>query len=90
MGPEKASLESLVGFFSIGSLCFLGGFFLLDSLVGIYSVLEAYGGSPVWGILAALPTLVVSYVLGLMAVMAAELFFARFSSLHEHDGEKLV
>lgn len=91
MSPDKSSLESLVGFLSIGSLCFLGGFFLLDSVFGIYSVLDAYGGSPVWGILAALPTLVVAYVLGLIAVMAAELFFARFGSLHEaRDGEKLV
>jgi hypothetical protein len=91
MGPEKASLESLVGYLSVGSLCLLGGFFVLDSTIGIFSVVEVYGASPAWGILAALPTLVISYVFGLMTVTAAELFFVRFSTLHgPDDGEKLV
>jgi hypothetical protein len=85
MFSDKTSIESTTGLFAVGSLCLLGIFMFLDGRTEIFSVVENYGKSTVWGIVAAVPTLVVAYIFGMLAVAIAELFFTRVGKLHKQD-----
>jgi hypothetical protein len=82
MSSFRSSLESLTGQLSVGSLCLLGLFLLFDGLTPVYEVVEGYGSSTAWSILAAFPTLVIAYVLGLLAVSAAEILLSPIAALH--------
>lgn len=87
----KPALESLTGQLAVGSLCLLGIFLILDGRTGVYQITEEYGKSATWGIVAAIPTLVLTYILGIFAVQAAQLAFSGLRSLHrEHEAEELV
>jgi hypothetical protein len=82
MGSARSSIENLTGMLSIGSLCILGVFLFLDGRTNIFQVLETYGKSATWAIVAAIPTLVISYVVGVFAVTAAMLMLSQIRWLY--------
>jgi hypothetical protein len=77
-----ASLESITGRLGVGSIALLGLFMLFDGQTsGVYLLVERYGKSTSWGILGVIPTVVVTYILGVFCVGLAEVVFGRFRSL---------
>jgi hypothetical protein len=85
MDSLKSSIENLTGMLSVGSLCLLGVFLFLDGRTDLFRVLETYGKSTAWAIVAAVPTLVVSYVMGVFAVTAATLMLSRIRWLYRPE-----
>jgi hypothetical protein len=89
MESLRSSIENLTGMLSIGSLCILGTFMVLDGRTNIFQVLETYGKTATWAIVAAIPALVISYVVGVFAVTAAMLILRRIRWLYrpeDHTG----
>lgn len=72
MGPDRASLEDLIGFLGVGALELLGLFLILDGISGLRENLDSYAGTSTWTILVTAPALVVSYILGLVSSLAVE------------------
>ena len=85
MDSLKSSLENLTGMLSVGSLWLLGAFLFLDGRTDIFHVLETYGKSTSWALVAAVPTLVIAYVLGVFAVTAATLILSQIRWLYRPE-----
>ena len=85
MDSLKSSVENLTGMLSVGSLCLLGAFLFLDGRTAIFHVLETYGKSTAWAVVAAIPTFVTGYVVGVFAVTAATLTLSRIRWLHRPE-----
>ncbi|VVO50407.1 hypothetical protein PS862_00282 [Pseudomonas fluorescens] len=78
MQPE--SLSTIAGPTGVGSLCMLGLFLLFDGRApSLLPTFEEYARTATWGIVAALPVLVMAYVIGLflsvIATAAIQYFF---------------
>ncbi len=56
----------------MGSICLLGFFLVVDGPTNLFLFVESYAQTATWAVLLAFPTLVLSYVLGLVAVNAAD------------------
>jgi hypothetical protein len=85
MDSLKSSIENLTGMLSVGSLCLLGAFLFLDGRTAIFHVLETYGKSTAWAVVAAIPTFVTGYVVGVFAVTAATLILSRIRWLYRPE-----
>lgn len=70
--PAKPTLEEVTGYLGIGSLEILGMFFIIDGRANFVPFAEPIVSTTVWALLATVPLLVVSYVLGLISSLAAE------------------
>jgi hypothetical protein len=80
----SASVEIVAGRLGVGAICFLALFLMADGMqVGVFQLVETYGNSVTFGIVAALPTAVVAYILGIYCVGVADLFVSRFESFRE-------
>lgn len=71
------SLSTIAGPAGVGALCILGVFLVLDGRSpGIFPTVEEYVKTTTWGVIAAVPVLVIAYVLGLfvnsVAVLAVQ------------------
>ena len=76
------SVEAITGRLGVGAIAFLACFLIVDGQqVGVFEMVEFYGKSASFGIVIALPTAVVTYVLGVIMMGIADLLFSRFSSL---------
>lgn len=63
------SAGAFAGAAGVGALCFLGIFLLLDGLSpGVFPTVEFYARTATWGIVAAVPVLAITYVVGLLAL----------------------
>jgi hypothetical protein len=74
------SLSTIAGPAGVGAICILGVFLLLDGRSpNIFPTVEGYAKSTTWGVIAAIPVLVMAYVIGLflnsMAVLAVQTVF---------------
>jgi len=68
------SLSTVAGPAGVGSLCILGMFLALDGHApAIFPTVEEYAKSATWGVIAAVPVLVIAYVLGLFVSSVAVL-----------------
>jgi Kef-type K+ transport system membrane component KefB len=85
-----ASVETITGRLGVGSICFLAFFFVIDGMqIGVFHLVETYGDSVTFGIVAALSTAVVAYIFGVFCVGTADLVLSRFAAFKEPDPEKL-
>ena len=77
MPATKPALEEVTGYLGVGSLQFLGAFFIIDGYTGFFTLVELYAKSSAVAILFTIPLLVISYVLGLLSSLAAEVVLER-------------
>jgi hypothetical protein len=67
------NISSAVGPAGIGALCVLGILLILDGRSpAVLGTVERYGNTTTWGIVAAVPLLAITYLLGILVVTAAE------------------
>lgn len=86
-----APVETITGRLGVGSICFLAFFLAADGMqIGVFNLVEAYGDSVTFGIVAALPTAVVAYILGVFCFGTADLVLSKFNAFQEPDPEKLL
>lgn len=86
-----ASLEIVTGRLGVGAICLLAVFLAVDAMqIGAFAMVETYGSSTTFGIVAALPTAVVAYILGAFCVGVAELALSRFPAFKEPDPEEVL
>jgi len=77
-----ASVEAITGRLGVGAITFLACFLVADGQqVGVFELVELYGKSASFGIVIALPTAVVTYVLGVITVSLADLIYLPVSAL---------
>jgi hypothetical protein len=76
MVSGKTSIEELSGTLAIGSLSFLGIFLIIDRFTDLWSLFDHYTASPTWAITFAVPTIVLTFALGLLIVSISELLFS--------------
>src|SRR4029453_16968156 len=73
MTSSGDALTGFAGPAGVGSLCLLGAFLFLDGRApGLFPTVEEYAKTSTWGVVAAVPVLAVSFVLGLSLMVASE------------------
>lgn len=72
---SKLSTVGLSNALSIGSITFLGLFFIADSIIELWSFFESYAVSSMWTILISIPTTVLIYVIGLIVSNFSDTLF---------------
>lgn len=77
MTPTKPALEEVSGYLGVGSLQLLGAFFIVDGSTNFVPFAETTFKTNTWALLATVPLLVVSYVLGLVSSLGAEAAITR-------------
>lgn len=86
-----APIESITGRLGVGAICFLAFFLAVDGMqIGAFPLVEKYGDSVTFGIVAALPTAVVAYIMGVFCVGTAELALSKFEAFAEPGPEKIL
>ncbi len=86
-----APVETITGRLGVGAISFLAFFLMVDGMqVGAFRLVETYGNSVTFGIVAALPTAVVAYILGVFCVGTADIILSRFESLSEPHPQKIL
>lgn len=76
--PTKLSIGDLSSALAIGSLSFLGLFFVIDHFMDLWSFFEAYTGATTWNVVIAIPTLVIIYTIGLLNLQFSDFIFSKF------------
>lgn len=74
------SLATVAGPTGVGAMCMLGVFLFLDGRApSLFPTVETYAKTATWGVVAAVPVLVMAYLLGLFlssgAVLAVQFLF---------------
>jgi hypothetical protein len=78
MSTSGDSISTLAGPAGVGALCLLGLFLFLDGRApDLFPTFEQYAKTASWSIVAAVPVLTVSYVLGLSIMIASERAISR-------------
>jgi hypothetical protein len=75
-----ASFEAVAGRLGVGAIGFFGCFLIADGLLNVFPLIEEIGRSVTWGIIGVLPTIVVSYVVGVICSELADIVLYRFAS----------
>jgi hypothetical protein len=85
-----APVETITGRLGVGSICFLAFFLAVDGMqIGVFHLVETYGDSVTFGIIAALPTVVVAYILGVFCVGTSDLILSKFAAFQEPNPERI-
>ncbi len=86
-----ASFEAITGRLGVGAIAFLGLFLIADGMqIGIYDLVETYGRSTAWGIVGVVPTVVVTYIVGVFCLGVSELLLARVRSFPSSAADELI
>lgn len=81
------SISTIAGPAGIGALCLLGVFLFLDGRApSLFPTVETYAKTATWGVVAAVPVLVMAYVAGL-CVSAAGVYLVQHFSGHSFAQE---
>lgn len=65
----SATISGVVGPTGVGAICGLGIFLFLDGLVpDLFPTVEIYARTATWGVVAAIPLLVIFYVAGVLVI----------------------
>lgn len=85
-----APLETITRRLGVGSICFLALFLAVDGMqIGVFKLTETYGSSVTFGIVAALPSAVVAYIMGVFCFGVADLVLLRFNAFQEPSPERI-
>ena len=83
--------EAITGKLGVGAVAFFGLFLLVDGANhSVFPLIETMGKSVTWGIIGVLPTVVVTYIVGVLCVGVAEWLLARAPSLAPPKLEAVV
>ena len=86
-----APIETITGRLGVGAIALLALFLSADGMqIGVFHIVESYGGSVTFGLVAALPTAVVTYVLGVFCVGTADLLLTRFEAFRDPGPEEIL
>ncbi len=86
-----APVEKITGRLGVGAICFLALFLVVDGMqIGVFHLVETYGKSVTFGIIIALPTAVVTYILGVFCVGTADLILSRFNAFREPEPASIL
>ncbi len=76
----EGTIEKFAVAVAIGSLLLLGIFLIVDSqLDGFLGSFEEYSASHSWGVVAAVPAITITYILGAFVMLLSDLVFQRVS-----------
>jgi hypothetical protein len=74
----------------VGAIVLLACFLVVDGMqLGIFQLVEQFGNSTAWGLIGLVPTTVVSYLVGVFTVGAAEMLLARVSVLQQPSVDEI-
>lgn len=73
----KLATGDLSSALPIGSISFLGLFFILDHFMNLWIFLEGYTGTTTWNIILAIPTLVIMYIIGIINLRISDHIFSK-------------
>lgn len=77
-----ASIESITGRLGVGAIAFLGLFLIVDGIEpSALGLVETMGKTTTWGIIGVVPTVVVTYMLGVFCLSIADAVLSGVSSL---------
>jgi hypothetical protein len=85
-----ASFEAVTGRLGVGAIAFFGLFLIADGTIGVFELIEAIGKSVTWGIIGILPTVVVTYVVGVFCLGIAEVVLSGLPSLSSPKPEDII
>ncbi len=86
-----ASFEAVTGRLGVGAIAFFGLFLIVDGInVGVFELIEAIGKSVTWGIIGILPTVVVTYIVGVFCLGIAEVLLSRFASFSSPKPDDII
>ena len=78
--------EQLTGKAGLGAIVLLAGYLVADSQpLGMFRILKTYGDTTPWVLLVAVPTVVVSYVLGILSIDVAQVLLRPLSPFRALD-----
>jgi hypothetical protein len=78
MAGEKAgNAEAFALASALGSLTLLGGFLIVDGFVNMFRLVEDYTKTSTWTLIAAVPFVVLTYLLGLFVELFSSAIFPR-------------
>ncbi len=87
----NTSLEAVTGRLGVGAIAFLGMYLAVDGLqLGVFELVETYGKSVAWGILGVIPTIVVTYIIGVFCLEIADTALSRSASFRVHRPKKII
>lgn len=69
----KKAIEEFTGTIGVGFMSFLGLLLIIDSKWSFWQHVEFLTGTDSWGVFAAIPLLVINYIVGLITIEFAEL-----------------
>ena len=86
-----ASFEAITGRLGIGAIAFLGLFLIVDGIqAGVLGLVETMGKTVTWGIIGVVPTVVVTYIVGVFCLGIAEAVLSGLSSLASTKPEDII
>lgn len=86
-----ASLEAVTGRLGVGAIAFLGLFLIVDGMqIGVFDLVETIGKSVTWGIIGIVPTVVVTYIVGVFCLGIAEIVLSGLFSFTSPKPEDII
>jgi hypothetical protein len=84
------SLEVVTGRLGIGAIALLGLFLIADGAARVFENFEVIGQTTTWGVIGVLPTIVVTYVIGVLCLDTAEVLLSRFPPFSSASTQDLL
>jgi hypothetical protein len=85
-----ASFDAVTGQLGVGAIAFFGLFLIVDGMIGVFDLVETMGKSVTWGIIGLLPTVVVTYIVGVFCLGIAEVVLSGFPSFSLPKPEDII
>ena len=70
---DRNSVSDLSGALANGSIAFAGVFLIIDGINGMFALIEHYANTGTWAIVFTVPTLVLAYAFGTIAIQLTNL-----------------
>lgn len=85
------SFEAVTGRLGVGAIAFFGLFLLVDGTShGVFPLMETIGKSVTWSIVGVLPTVVVTYIIGVLCFGVAEVILTRVPTLASPEPAAII
>jgi len=88
---SKLTFGDLSSALALGSLSFLGVFFIVDHYIELWTLFGQFAGDATWAVVLSLPTLVITYTVGLFNIHIANLLFNKlFKRDRNYENELFI
>lgn len=85
-----ASFDAVTGRLGVGAIAFFGLFLIVDGMIGVFDLVETMGKSVTRGIIGILPTVVVTYIVGVFCLGIAEVVLSVFPVFSSPKPEDII